>query len=42
MEVLRTHLSVTDAHHDVESSVLAEDQFKVFILHKGTLEEEQV
>lgn len=33
-----THLTVCDSNDDVQSGILAVNQFKVFVLHKGTLQ----
>lgn len=41
-DVLISHLTISDANHDVESSILTKDQLEVFIFHKGTLEAELV
>lgn len=39
---LISHLAVSDANHDVESSILTKNQLEIFIFHKGTLEAELV
>lgn len=37
-----THLAISDANHNIQSSILAINQLEVFVLHKGTLKKRSI